>query len=462
MLTLATSRAVGTAPHAGAIVEVGSYCGRATVVLARAAAAATPSRPPAVVAVDTFDGVVGSTDAPVQGRPTLEEFRANLAEAGVADMVETVVSRTSDMVWDRPVVFLLIDGLHDYQSVAADFRRFDNHIVPGGLLAFHDYAAYWPGVCALVAEIERTGAYRQLAQIGSLVVLEKSGNRQAAQIAPLATGVKAGRTKAIPREPLVSCIMPTFNRHMWVERAVAYFLRQDYEARELIIVDDGSEPVHDLLPRDPAIRYVRLEERASIGAKRNLGCERARGDIIAHWDDDDWFAPWRLRYQVDQLRHGDAEVVGLNSLLYWEPQAQRAWRYHYPMPARPWIHDPTFCYRRELWQRCPLPDTSQNIDTRYLWHGPSKQVAALDDSSFYVGIIHAGNTNAKDTTHSCWRPCPNSEIEALLGDDASFDGGSAVSSNVSDRTGRETQVRTRNPIPLRPYCTYEPRATDHS
>jgi len=462
LLTLATSRAVSTVPDTGAIVEVGSYCGRATVVLARAAAAAAPSRPPAIVAVDTFDGLVGSTDAPVRGQPTLEEFRVNLAEAGVGDIVETVVGRTSDLGWDRPIMFLLVDGLHDYQSVAADFRQFDSHIVPGGMLAFHDYAAYWPGVCALVAEIERTGAYRRLAQIGSLVVLEKSGNSQAAEIALPGTDVKAGRTRVVPREPLVSCIMPTFNRRVWVKRAVAYFLRQDYEARELIIIDDGSEPVGDLLPKGPAIRYLRLDERASIGTKRNIGCEQARGSIIAHWDDDDWFAPWRLRYQVDQLLQGDAEVVGLNSLLYWEPQAQRAWRYHYPTPARPWIHDPTFCYRRELWQRCPFPDTSQSIDTRYLWRGPSKQVAALDDSSFYVGIIHAGNTSAKDTTRSCWRPCPSSEIEALLGDDASFDGGRAVSSNVGDRTGRGTQVRTRNPIPLRPYCTYESRATDHS
>jgi hypothetical protein len=271
--------------------------------------------------------------------------------------------------------------------------------------------------------------YRRLAQVGSLVVLEKRGDRQSAAVVPRSTGVTSGRAGMVPREPLVSCIMPTFNRRAWVERAVRYFLRQDYEARELIVVDDGSEPVGDLLPRDSAIRYVRLGQRASIGTKRNLGCEQARGEIIAHWDDDDWFAPWRLRYQVGQLLHGDADIVGLNSLLYWEPHAQRAWRYRYPTGARPWVHDPTFCYRRELWQRGPFPDTSHSIDTRYLWQGPSKRVAALDDPSFYVGILHAGNTSAKHTTNACWRPRPSTEVQALLGDDVSFDGSSAVSSN---------------------------------
>ena len=441
LLALATSQALGTVPDAGALVEVGSYCGRATVVLARTAAAAMSPRQPTVVAVDTFDGVVGSADALVHGRPTLAELHANLADAGVNGIVETLVGRASDVPWDHPIAFLLIDGLHDYQSVAADFARFESHLQPGGLLAFHDYSAYWPDVRAFVADVERTGAYRRLAQMGSLVVLEKSGDQTSAATAiatataARARAVKSSRIRTVRREPLVSCIMPTFNRRAWVQRAVTYFLRQDYAARELIVIDDGSEPVGSLLPEDPGIRYVRLEQRASIGAKRNIGCERARGEIIAHWDDDDWFAPWRLRYQVGQLLSSDADVVGLNSLLYWEPQARRAWRYRYPAQARPWIHDPTFCYRRELWQHCPFPDTSQSIDTRYLWQQPLKRVSALGDPSFYVGIIHAGNTSRKQTASDGWQPYPRTEIEALLGDDVSCYGTAAAVSPAPGTRG---------------------------
>jgi hypothetical protein len=272
--------------------------------------------------------------------------------------------------------------------------------------------------------------YRRLAQIGSLVVLEKSRDQQGTAVALRATGVKSSRASTVPREPLVSCIMPTFNRRAWVEQAVRYFLRQDYEGRELIVVDDGSEPVGGLLPRDSRIRHLRLEHRASIGMKRNLGCEQARGEIIAHWDDDDWCAPWRLRYQVGQLLQRDADIVGLDSLLYWEPHAQRAWRYRYPVGGRPWVSDGTFCYRRELWQRYPFPDSSHGIDTGYLWRGPGKRVTALDDPSFYVGIIHAGNTSPKHTTNVCWRTIPNTEVEALLGDDAPFNGSPAVTSLV--------------------------------
>lgn len=92
----------------------------------------------------------------------------------------------------------------------------------------------------------------------------------------------------------LSCIMPTSDRRALVPQSIRNFLRQDYPNRELIIVDDGTDPIADLIPEDPRISYVRLPERQTIGAKRNLACERAKGKIIAHWDDDNWIADWRL------------------------------------------------------------------------------------------------------------------------------------------------------------------------
>jgi glycosyltransferase involved in cell wall biosynthesis len=61
--------------------------------------------------------------------------------------------------------------------------------------------------------------------------------------------------------PLVSCIMPTFNRRPFVPQAIQYFLRQDYPEKELIVVDDGTDPVVDLIGDADGIRYVRLTDR---------------------------------------------------------------------------------------------------------------------------------------------------------------------------------------------------------
>lgn len=107
---------------------------------------------------------------------------------------------------------------------------------------------------------------------------------------------------------VVTCIMPTADRRPFVPQAIAQFLQQDYDNRELIVLDDGVQSVEDLMPDDPRVQYVRDERKSPIGIKRNRLCELARGDVIAQWDDDDWMAPWRVRYQVEQLLAARADV----------------------------------------------------------------------------------------------------------------------------------------------------------
>jgi glycosyltransferase involved in cell wall biosynthesis len=172
--------------------------------------------------------------------------------------------------------------------------------------------------------------------------------------------------------------MPTFGRQRFVPLAVEWFLRQDYEPRELIVVDDGHEPVGDLLPDDPRIRHLVLSTRHSIGAKRNLGAQEARGELIAHWDDDDWSAPRRLGYQVAALQTTGADVCGLSRLLYLELGGRRAWRYAWN-GNREWVSDGTFMYTKNFWQSNPLPDTSMGLDCRLLWSSRQKRIAPLED-----------------------------------------------------------------------------------
>lgn len=80
--------------------------------------------------------------------------------------------------------------------------------------------------------------------------------------------------------------MPTADRRQFIPRAVEYFLRQDYPNRELIVVDDGSDAVADLMPNDARVRYLRLDAKHTDGARRNIAREQARGEVIAHWDGD--------------------------------------------------------------------------------------------------------------------------------------------------------------------------------
>jgi hypothetical protein len=222
---------------------------------------------------------------------------------------------------------------------------------------------------------------------------------------------------ALNYQPLVSCIMPTANRREFVGQAVEYFLRQDYEDRELIVVDDGDDAIGDLLPRDERVRYVRLREKLTVGAKRNLACEEARGDVIAHWDDDDWSAPHRLSYQVEALLRTGARVCGINRLLFYDVRDGRGWQYTYPASQRLWLSGSSLCYRREFWASNRFAGVNVGEDARFVWAGRPEQMHVLADVTFHVGIIHAHNVSPKQIGGAYWSAYPSEQIKELFGRD---------------------------------------------
>ena len=220
--------------------------------------------------------------------------------------------------------------------------------------------------------------------------------------------------------PLVSCIMPTRNRRGYVARAIEYFLRQDYPAKELVILDDGDDPIDDLVPEVPGIGYHRLEHRTVLGAKRNLACELATGDLIAHWDDDDWQAPDRLSLQASRLSGGDADLCGAGSLLFWDPQGNRAWRYTWPNGRRVWAVGTSLCYPKSLWRRTPFSEVPTGEDTRFIWQSAVSRLADVRDENCVVGLIHAANTVPKTGRGAYWARAGISEVTRCLGSDVEF------------------------------------------
>jgi hypothetical protein len=169
LLIAAATRAMLTLSPPDALVEIGSYCGRSTVVLAGVAKALGAGVP--VHAIDPHEGLFSGGDG-TRAVPTLERLRANLARAGVEDVVNIIPQRSCDVAWNEPIGLLFVDGLHDYESVSADFRHYAGFVVPDGFVAFHDYADYWPGVKAFVDELTGSGGWRTVARAGSLVVLQ--------------------------------------------------------------------------------------------------------------------------------------------------------------------------------------------------------------------------------------------------------------------------------------------------
>lgn len=220
--------------------------------------------------------------------------------------------------------------------------------------------------------------------------------------------------------PLISCIMPTRNRRRFVAQAVRYFLRQDYPARELVIVDDGEDAVEDLIAADERIRYLRLDRRVSLGEKRNLACRESSGSLIAHWDDDDWSAPNRLSRQVACLKKPDVEFCSLQDHLFYHLAAGQVWAYARTGESNKRLSSGTFCYRREAWSRQPYEAKDAGHARAFVQGIAPAQRHVLTDRSLYVAVLHDGNTEAKNLADPQWQRLPIDTLQPMFAADRGF------------------------------------------
>jgi predicted O-methyltransferase YrrM len=142
-------------PGGSNLVEVGSFKGRSTCCLAFGC----QRNRKRVFAIDPFDG---GPDLPT--RDSFQEFSQNIARCGLSDHVQPIVGLSVEAAktWSKPIQLLFIDGSHRYEDVLADFGAFFPHVVPGGIVVFHDVNDDWPGVKRAWQEIIRD----QLESIG--------------------------------------------------------------------------------------------------------------------------------------------------------------------------------------------------------------------------------------------------------------------------------------------------------
>ncbi len=105
--------------------------------------------------------------------------------------------------------------------------------------------------------------------------------------------------------PVVSIIIPTYNRANWIAEAVESVLNQTFRDFELLVVDDGStdETPEVLEPFFHQLIYIAQPNRG-VSAARNTGIKHARGDYLCFLDSDDLWKPRKLEIQLEEMtRH---------------------------------------------------------------------------------------------------------------------------------------------------------------
>jgi len=190
----------------------------------------------------------------------------------------------------------------------------------------------------------------------------------------------------------VSALCPTYGREENGPRLYEVFNDQTYENRELLIFDDSVTPsIFFRNLNDPKVRYHHTASRSTVGAKRNWLAENAKGQILAHFDDDDYYAPNYLTAMVSAL--GDSDLVKLSSFYlfsithqafaYWDLNhiATLHFRLESLRPVEVFQTDMmkpderelwqlknllgygfSCVYRKSLWQRVPFEDARHGED----------------------------------------------------------------------------------------------------
>ncbi len=115
-------------------------------------------------------------------------------------------------------------------------------------------------------------------------------------------------------QPVISVVIPVYNRKELLEEALQSVEDQTWKDYECIVVDDGSDDgTCELMSRYPGIRYIRQDHTGMPGAPRNRGVTEAGGEWIAFLDSDDLWLPRKLERQTAVL--DEMTAAGMSSPL---------------------------------------------------------------------------------------------------------------------------------------------------
>jgi len=115
--------------------------------------------------------------------------------------------------------------------------------------------------------------------------------------------------------PLITVAIPTFERPSHAMHAISRACASDYPRIEIVVVDDSAVCLDTVFQPISScnVRIYCNPARMSLGAKRNKLAEMAKGEIIAHWDDDDFYRSDRLSTQSASLRAGVDDIVAFET-----------------------------------------------------------------------------------------------------------------------------------------------------
>ncbi len=209
--------------------------------------------------------------------------------------------------------------------------------------------------------------------------------------------------------PLVSVIIPTYNRIGKIAGAINSVLKQTYPNVQLIVVDDGSDDnTNEYITTFPMVEYV-LQEHAGQAFARNNGLKHAKGNIIASLDSDDMWEPEFLDRCVTMLEEKNVDFVFAN----WHQElANGQWsdclsndpflKQHVVDTPDHWIELSNADLRNLFLRTCPAPSSAAVIRKSSIFSGWNTEMKIGDDWCLYLDMIFFNKCKAAFTMNKLW------------------------------------------------------------
>ena len=193
--------------------------------------------------------------------------------------------------------------------------------------------------------------------------------------------------------PFVSICTPTYNRRPFFPMAIQCFNEYDYpkDRMEWIIVDDGTDPIEDLVKDIPQVKYFREEKQMVLGRKRNYMHEKCKGDIIVYQDDDDYYPPDRISHAVEKLMSDPKVMAGGSTVLFlYFKHVQQMYRFG------PYSDNHatagTFAFKRELLKETKYDDFKALAEEKDFLKGYTVPFIQFDPLKSILVFSHNHNT----------------------------------------------------------------------
>jgi hypothetical protein len=208
--------------------------------------------------------------------------------------------------------------------------------------------------------------------------------------------------KRLPKEadlPNISVITLTHDRRPFIPLVKYGLIAQTYplEKIEWVIVDDGKDQIKDLVSEIPNVKYVLVDEKMKIGAKRNLAVESASHDILVMMDDDDVYPSNSILARVaHMLAEPRKECLFSTVIPCYNIHETKSFMNVPPikLPMCERVSEATLCFTRDFWKAGGFPDQQIGEGGAFV-RGREQMCREFSPQDVIVSLIHKQNTSSR-------------------------------------------------------------------